>query len=67
MLGSNTATAKKFIWDFVEIAKSLLRFIGPNLGLNTKEEISRFLDELEHCLSHTDCYVYASYVSAQKL
>jgi hypothetical protein len=67
VIGSNTVTAKKFVWDFVEGAKSTMPHIGSILQLGSKEDILEYLDELRYCLSNTDCYIHAHYVLAQKL
>lgn len=67
MIGSNTVTAKKFAWDFVEGAKSTIPFIGSILQLSSKEDILEYLDELRYCLSNTDCYVHARCILAQKV
>jgi hypothetical protein len=67
VIGSNTVTAKKFVWDLVESAKSAMPFARSTLGLSSKEDILNYINELRYCLSNTDCYIHADYILAQKL
>lgn len=67
MTGSGTATAKKLVWDVLEATKSVIHLIGPMLGIKSKQDVPRYLDELKHCLTHTDCYFCVRSVSAKKL
>ncbi|KAG1152480.1 hypothetical protein G6F37_008659 [Rhizopus arrhizus] len=66
-MNSNTATAKKFAWDFIELAKGTILGIKPLMGISSEEEISKFLNELRHCLTHTDIHLYVNRISVQKL
>ncbi|KAG0789437.1 hypothetical protein G6F22_006710 [Rhizopus arrhizus] len=66
-MSSNTVTAKKFVWDLVESAKSAMPFARSTLGLSSKEDILNYINELRYCLSNTDCYIHADYILAQKL
>lgn len=65
--GSGTSTAKKFIWDAVEITKSAITFLKPMLDLETKEDVINFHKALRRDMPNTDCYFYASNISVQKL
>lgn len=64
---SGTSTAKKFIWDAVEITKSAITFLKPMLDLETKEDVINFHKALRRDMPNTDCYFYASNISVQKL
>ncbi|KAG1043129.1 hypothetical protein G6F43_011733 [Rhizopus delemar] len=66
-MSSGTATAKKLVWDVLEATKSVIDLIGPMLGIKDKQDVPRYLDELKHCLTHTDCYFCVRSVSAKKL
>ncbi|KAG1401635.1 hypothetical protein G6F60_006258 [Rhizopus arrhizus] len=63
---SGTLAAKKLIWDGIEIAKSTMSSIKPLLGVDSEESALKFLDDLNYCLTHTECYFRARSVTAQK-
>ncbi|KAG1425587.1 hypothetical protein G6F58_001853 [Rhizopus delemar] len=66
-MNSNTSIAKTFAWDFVELAKGTMSGVKSAMGLSSEEDISKFLNELRHYLSHTDCTFYAPRILSQKL
>ncbi|KAG1332384.1 hypothetical protein G6F62_007250 [Rhizopus arrhizus] len=65
-MSTNSTTAKGFAWNALQGAKSFIQSIGPLIGVESKEDLSEFLEKLKYCLSHTDCYVSFHSVAAVK-
>ncbi|CAO3702879.1 unnamed protein product [Rhizopus stolonifer] len=65
-MNSNTSTAKKLIWDTIEMSKSTLNHIGPIIGLNGKEDALNFMRDLKQSLPHTDYNVCVKSIALQK-
>ncbi|KAG1047408.1 hypothetical protein G6F46_007903 [Rhizopus delemar] len=67
VMNCQSSTAKKFIWDWIELSKGMLSHIGPILGLNTNEEQKEFIHELRRDLSNLECLVHFNAIAAKKL
>ncbi|RCH92658.1 hypothetical protein CU097_012808 [Rhizopus azygosporus] len=66
-MSDNNSMAKKFVWDCVEVTRSMIHAIGPYMGLNDEEDCRQYIRELKQCLTTSDCYMYYNAVAAQKL
>lgn len=67
IIGANNATARKFAWNWREVASSMMPAVAPYLGLQDSDDEKRFLRELEHSLKTND-YFYTVYaVIGQKI
>ncbi|CEJ01055.1 hypothetical protein RMCBS344292_15094 [Rhizopus microsporus] len=64
---SGTNTAKLFIWDALEVIKSVQDIMGPALGINTKEELDIFLKKYKHDLETKESVYRLDSVAVQKL
>ncbi|RCH88488.1 hypothetical protein CU097_008213 [Rhizopus azygosporus] len=64
---SGTNTAKLFIWDALEVIKSVQDIIGPVLGINTKEELDIFLEKYKHDLETKESVYRLDSVAVKKL
>ncbi|KAG1057994.1 hypothetical protein G6F43_000196 [Rhizopus delemar] len=66
-LCANNATARKFAWNWREVASSMMPAVAPYLGLQDSDDEKRFLRELAHSLKTND-YFYTVYaVIGQKI
>ncbi|KAF7726324.1 hypothetical protein EC973_008904 [Apophysomyces ossiformis] len=55
-LSSPTALAKKCTWSRIQGIKSVLPVVGPKLGLHSKEDEQRFLDETLKAIQTSNVY-----------
>ena len=67
LIGSGTPTAKMFIWDNLEVIKSMRRVLGPMLGIHNQKDLISFLEEYKHDLETKESVVGFAAVTVQKL
>ncbi|CEJ03906.1 hypothetical protein RMCBS344292_17879 [Rhizopus microsporus] len=67
IIGSGTSTAKMFIWDNLEVIKSMRSVLGPMLGIHNKKDLISFLKEYKHDLETKESVVGFAAVTVQKL
>ncbi|KAI9281070.1 hypothetical protein BY458DRAFT_538072 [Sporodiniella umbellata] len=61
-----TTLAKKFAWNFLKAFESVSRYLGPRLGVNSKEEESEYLDKLKDDMLGNGFRIMCISLSAQK-
>lgn len=66
-LNSGKPVSKKFVWNFLEATKGVMKYLGPHLGLNNKEEELDYMEKLRHGMLTTKFSFIASSISVQKL
>ncbi|CAO3698405.1 unnamed protein product [Rhizopus microsporus] len=66
-MSSGTPTAKMFIWDNLEVIKSMRRVLGPMLGIHNQKDLISFLEEYKHDLETKESVVGFAAVTVQKL
>ncbi|KAI8090927.1 S-adenosyl-L-methionine-dependent methyltransferase [Gilbertella persicaria] len=66
-MASNTATAKKFLWDWKQTVKSMMPVVGPKIGLATAEEQQKFIKLLVQDATTSGAQTCMNGVAAQKL
>ncbi|RCH93540.1 hypothetical protein CU098_002683, partial [Rhizopus stolonifer] len=64
---SGKPVSKKFVWNFLEATKGVMKYLGPHLGLNNKEEELDYMEKLRHGMLTTKFSFIASSISVQKL
>ncbi|KAI9276427.1 S-adenosyl-L-methionine-dependent methyltransferase [Sporodiniella umbellata] len=63
---ANTPNSKKFAWDMVEALKSTINSVGPIIGINSKEESKKFIEDYKQCLATSENLICFKAVVAQK-
>ncbi|KAI9281576.1 S-adenosyl-L-methionine-dependent methyltransferase [Sporodiniella umbellata] len=61
-----TDLAKKFIWDFARGVEGIMKHLGPELGVQSKEEISVYLTKYKQDMFKSGFKFVTSLVSLQK-
>ena len=67
LIGSDTYTVKMFIWDNLEVIKSMRRVLGPMLGIHNQKDLISFLEEYKHDLETKESVYRLDSVAVQKL
>ncbi|KAI9279530.1 S-adenosyl-L-methionine-dependent methyltransferase [Sporodiniella umbellata] len=62
-----TPLAKKFMWDVAKGVESMMKHLGPQLGVENKEDISDYLTKLKKDMCINGIQIVAVSVSVQKL
>ncbi|RCH94171.1 hypothetical protein CU097_013822 [Rhizopus azygosporus] len=63
---SNSSTAKRMVWNWVELIKGTMSSYGPALGLKDEAEQKKYLKEFRYCLDKVHGSFQAYGVVAQK-
>ncbi|KAG0782211.1 hypothetical protein G6F62_006769 [Rhizopus arrhizus] len=66
-LNTGTSTAKKLIWNTMKVMKTALPNIKSIIGLESEEDVLKYINELSYCLSHTECGFDTCCISVQKM
>ncbi|KAG1169456.1 hypothetical protein G6F70_008336 [Rhizopus microsporus] len=64
---SDTYTVKMFIWDNLEVIKSMRRVLDSMLGIHNQKDLISFLKEYKHDLETKESVVGFAAVTVQKL
>ncbi|KAI9279882.1 S-adenosyl-L-methionine-dependent methyltransferase [Sporodiniella umbellata] len=64
---SGTHLAKKFIWDAVKAIEGMMKYLGPRLGVESKEEISEYLKNFKQDMFTNDFEFTTISLSLQKI
>ncbi|EIE79696.1 hypothetical protein RO3G_04401 [Rhizopus delemar RA 99-880] len=66
-LNTGTSTAKKLIWNTMKVMKTALPNIKSIIGLESEEDVLKYINEFNYCLSHTECGFDTCCISVQKM
>ena len=66
-LAKNTPGAKKFLWVWSRVLKSMLPVMGPNIGVTAPDDQKRFIAECIEGLQECRTFYYMYSCAAQKL
>ncbi|RCH90779.1 hypothetical protein CU097_009157 [Rhizopus azygosporus] len=66
-MSSDTYTVKMFIWDNLEVIKSMRRVLDSMLGIHNQKDLISFLKEYKHDLETKESVVGFAAVTVQKL
>ncbi|KAG0948369.1 hypothetical protein G6F57_003157 [Rhizopus arrhizus] len=67
MMNSDTTMAKKFVWNWLEAAKSAGPTAAALMGLTNEEDQKKYMEELKVSLMTKDCPYALNAVTARKL
>ncbi|KAG1044341.1 hypothetical protein G6F43_011464 [Rhizopus delemar] len=67
MMNSDTLMAKKFVWNWLEAAKSAVPTAAALMGLTNEEDQKKYMQELKVSLMTKDCPYALNAVTARKL
>jgi hypothetical protein len=65
-IASNSSTAKRMAWNWVELIKGTMSSYGPALGLKNEAEQKKYLKEFGYCLENVHGSFQTYGVVAQK-
>ncbi|RCH87832.1 hypothetical protein CU097_003627 [Rhizopus azygosporus] len=66
-MSTGTNTAKWFIWDSLQVLKSMQPVLTIKLGLKTDEEFDSFSEEFEHHIKTKESVCFYNSIAVQKL
>ncbi|KAI8140784.1 S-adenosyl-L-methionine-dependent methyltransferase [Fennellomyces sp. T-0311] len=66
-MSKDTPAAKKFLWVWYRVLKSMLPVMGPNIGVTAPADQERFINECVEGLKHCRTFYYMYSCAAQKL